>query len=230
MGSKRINRNKMIAALLCGILGCICLGAGDWLMIYGNTVYAGSVSWLTEGVSKIAPWRNSFAMLLAFPGIIFYGIALFCIEQFLSSEKQRRVYHYLTAFGLTPWLCLHLFYVMILYMFAWMNTNGYEAAALPAAEALFGHLSWIVMLSEAMMLPPFLYWFYLLVSNQSIFSRWLAFSNPLIFYGILKLAAGFMPDNAFRLGFINGLMSESMFIWFSVMIAWSIFCLPEKRS
>lgn len=224
-----MNQNKMTAALLCGISGCICMGAGDWLMIYGDTGYSGNVSWLTEGVSQIAPWRNTAAMLLAFPGIIFYGIALFYIEKFLKQEKQRRIYHYLTAFGLTPWLCLHLFYVMILYVFAWLTGNGYEAAALPAAEALFGHLSWIVILSEAMMLPPFLYWFYLLVRKHSVFPQWMAFSNPLVFYGILKLAAGLMPDNAFRLGFINGLMSESMLIFFAVMLIWSKFCLPERR-
>lgn len=219
----------MIAALLCGILGCICLGTGDWLMIYGDTVYSGNVSWLTEGVSQIASWRNSAAMLLAFPGIVFYGIALFYIEQFLKNEKQRMIYHYLTAFGLTPWLCLHLFYIMILYVFAWMTGNGYEGAALPVAEALFGHLSWIVILSEAMMLPPFLYWFYLLIRKYSVFPRCMAFSNPLVFYGILKLATGLMPDNAFRLGFINGLMSESMMLWFAVMIVWSIFCTPERK-
>lgn len=224
-----MNQNKMTAALLCGILGCICMGAGDWLMIYGDTGYSGNVSWLTEGVSQIAPWRNSAAMLLAFPGIIFYGIALFYIEKFLKQEKQRRIYHYLTAFGLTPWLCLHLFYVMILYVFAWLTGNGYEAAALPTAEALFGHLSWIVILSEAMMLPPFLYWFYLLVRKHSVFPQWMVFSNPLVFYGILKLAAGLMPDNAFRLGFINGLMSESMLIFFAVMLTWGKFCLPERR-
>lgn len=41
-----------------------------------------------------------------------------------------------------------------------MTGNGYEAAALPAAEAMLAHLSWIVPVSEALMLPPYLYWFW----------------------------------------------------------------------
>lgn len=210
MEQKRLGQRKMIAALLCGVLGCICFGTGDWLMIYGDTAHAGSLFWLTEGAARIAAWRSRLAMFLAFPGIIFYGTALFAIKEFLNTEKQRRIYHYLTAFGLTPWLCLHLFYVLILYVFAWMNGNGYEAAALPVAEALFQAFSWIVILSEVMMLLPFLCWFCLLLGNKSVFPRWMALSNPLIFYGILKLAAGLMPDNAFRIGFTNGLMSESI--------------------
>lgn len=44
-----MNRKKMFAALICGILGCICIGSGDWL---------------TKGAAQIAPWRNALAMAL----------------------------------------------------------------------------------------------------------------------------------------------------------------------
>lgn len=215
-----MNERKMRAALLCGMLGCICFGSGDWLMIYGETAYAGTLSWLTDGAGQIAPWRNGLAMALAFPGIIFYGIALFAIAAFITNERSRRVYHYLTAFSLTPWLCLHLFYIMILYGFAWLSGNGYSSAALPLSEALFTHLSWMVIVSEILMLPPYLYWFWLLIRERSMFSRWMAVSNPLLIYAILKLITMLMPDCAFRLAFINGLMSESMFIWFGSILLW----------
>lgn len=215
-----MNRKKMFDALICGILGCICIGCGDWLMIYGDTVYEGTLSWLTKGAAQIAPWRNALAMALAFPGILLYGIALFAIAAFIKSEKQRKVYHYLTAFSLTPWLGLHLFYIMILYGFAWLSGNGYSSAALPLSEALFAHLSWMVILSEVLMLPPYLYWFWLLVRKRSVLPGWMALSNPLVFYIILKGAAMLMPESAFRLAFINGLMSESMVIWFGSMFLW----------
>ena len=35
------------------------------------------------------------------------------LEKFIKEEKERKIYHYLNAFGLTPWMCLHLFYIMI---------------------------------------------------------------------------------------------------------------------
>jgi hypothetical protein len=31
-----------------------------------------------------------------------------------------------------------------------------------------------------------------------------------------------MPDNAFRLAFTNGLMSESMIIWFAIILIFEI--------
>lgn len=213
-------KQRVRFALLCGLLGCLCFGAGDWLMLYGDTTHQGSLFWLTDGAATIPAWRNGLAMVLSFPGILLYGAALFAIGAFLREEGQRRIYRYLIAFSLTPWLALHLFYIMILYAFAWMSGNGYEVAALPMSEAVIGHLSWIVPVSEALMLPPYFYWAYLLLRGKSHFPRWVTASNPLVFYGILKVVILFMPDGAFQLAFTNGLMSESMALWFGSMLLW----------
>ena len=213
-------KKHMKTALLCGILGCLCYGGGDWLMMVGNPAYHGTLSWLTEGVATIPQWRFNLAMALAFPGIILYGIALFAVEGYIKEEKHRRIYHWLNAFGLTPWIALHLFYVMILTLFAWMNGNGYATEALPVCEGLFSRLSWLVPVSEALMLPVFLYWFWLQLRGRTVFPRGMAFTNVLIIYALLKGLSLAMPASAFRLGFTNGLMSESMILWFGIMLIW----------
>ena len=64
------------------------------------------------------------------------------------------------------------------------------------------------------MLPVFLYWFYLVIRRKTILPQWLAGGNVLVFYAILSLVKGLMPDTPFRLGFTNGLMSESMIFFF----------------
>lgn len=71
-----------------------------------------------------------------------------------------------------------------------------------------------------LMLPPYFYWAYLLLRGKSQFSKWMAVSNPLVFYGILKAFTLLMPDDAFRLAFTNGLMSEGMALWFVSMLVW----------
>ena len=197
-------------------------------MIYGDTTSSGELFWLTQGASQIAPWRNGLAMLLAFPGIIFYGIALFYIGRFIRGEKERRIYHYLNAFGLTPWMCLHLFYIMILYLYNWMTNNGYSEAALPACEALYSHLSWVIMVSEVLMLPVFLYWFYVVLRGKTTLPRWMAAGNVLVFYVVLLAVKSLLPDTPFRIGFTNGLMSESMIFFF--LLIWIVGRKNEKVS
>ncbi|MCR4884559.1 MAG: hypothetical protein K6A68_13370 [Clostridiales bacterium] len=213
-------KKHMKAALLCGILGCLCYGGGDWLMLYGDPAYQGTLSWLTEGAAAIPQWRYNLAMALAFPGIILYGIALFAVEGYIKDQKRRRVYHYLNAFGLTPWIALHLFYVMILALFSWMHGNGYAELAPAVCEGLFSQLSWLVPAAEALMLPVFLYWFGLQIRGGTVFPKWMAFTNVLVIYAVLKGVSLLMPVSAFRLGFTNGLMSESMILWFGFMLIW----------
>ena len=211
-------KKPMKAFLLCGILGCLCYGCGDWLMIYGDPSHSGFLSWLTTGVAGIPRWRFGFAMALAFPGIILYGVALFAVERYIRAERDRRIYHYLNAFGLTPWIALHLFYIMILTLFSWMNTNGYASDSLAVCEGLYAQLSWLVPVSEALMLPVFIFWFYLQISGRTEFPKWMAFTSVLIIFALLKGLTMLMSVSAFRLGFTNGLMSESMIIWFGIML------------
>lgn len=214
--SRKECRNLSLA-MICGLLGCLCYGGGDWLMIYGDASFTGKLFWLTSGAAEIPAWRNGAAMALAFPGIILYGIALFYIGRFIKQKRERTIYHYLNAFGLTPWMCLHLFYIMILYLHAWMVRNGYAEAALSACEALYDHLSWVVLVSEVLMLPVFVYWFYLAVAGKTVLPRWTAACNVLAFYLLLFVIKNMLPDSPFRLGFTNGLMSESMVFFFLVI-------------
>lgn len=211
-------KKKLIICIICGMIGCLCYGSGDWLMMYGDEAANGNIFWLTEGVITISSFRNSLAMFLAFPGIIFYGIGLFYLENLIKGEKEKKIYHYLNAFGLTPWLSLHLFYVMILYLFSWLNLNGFGEASIEICEALYSHLSWVVTVSELLMLPVFIYWFYLVILKKTVLPRALAMANVLIIFGGLKLLSMAMEQGAFRIGFTNGLMSESMIIFFSVIL------------
>lgn len=213
------NKEKNTWALICGILGCLCYGGGDWLMMYGDPTHMGNLIWLTEGTAQIPQWRYILAMALAFPGIILYGTALFAVEKYIREYKNKKVYHYLNAFGLTPWIALHLIYVVILSLFAWLNNNGFEGEALTICEALYGNFSWLIPVCEVLMLPVFLYWFYLQITGKTVYKKWMAFTNILIIFAVLKIIATIMPESAFRLGFTNGLMSESMILWFTLIFS-----------
>jgi len=208
-------KGKKNYLLLLGVLGCLCYGGGDWLMMYGDpTPLSKSLYWLTEGVTGIAPWRNGLAMALAFPGIILYGIALFSLERYISTEKDRKVYHWLNIFGLTPWMALHLFYIMILFGFQYMMTSGYADAAVAVSEAVYQHLSWVVLASEALMLPVFIWFLYLLIRGRTALKRRMALAHVFVIYAVLYVIRLLLPASAFRIGFTNGMMSESMLVFF----------------
>ena len=107
---------------------------------------------------------------------------------------------------------------LILTLFAWLNRNGFADDATAICEGLYAPLSWLVPVSEALMVPVFVWWFWLQISGKTIFPRWMAFTNVLIIFGVLKSVSLLIPVSAFRLGFTNGLMSESMIVWFGFML------------
>jgi len=202
-----MKHRTMMLCLFCGLLGCVCMGAGDWLMIYGDPTYTGSVYWIAEGARSISQWRFDLAMILAFPGILLYGTALFAIQNYIPDAKERKIYHYLNAFGMTPWLMLHMFVVMILCL--WSFSGDLEAAT-----ELRNRLSWVVFAGEVIMLPVFVYFFFLQIRGKTELPRGMAFTSVLFFYILLRVVLALIPASAFRLGFANSLMSQAMFLWF----------------
>ncbi len=56
--------------------------------------------------------------------------------------------------------------------------------------------------------------------GETVFPKGMAFTNVLILFALLKGLSLAMPVSAFRLGFTNGLMSESMILWFGIMLMW----------
>lgn len=217
-----MKRKTMMLCLVCGLLGCLCMGAGDWLMIYGDATYNGEVYWIAEGIRSIPQWRFDLSMILAFPGILLYGAGLFAIQNYIPDEKERKIYHYLNAFGMTPWLMLHLFVVMILCLWSYSGD-------LAAATELRNRLTWVVLAGEVIMLPVFVYWFYLQIHGKTELPRWMAFTNVLIIYMLLRVVLAMIPSGAFRLGYANSLMSQAMFIWFLAMLIHEAF-IPHFQS
>ena len=216
----QISKKKMIWLLIFGVLGCLCMGASDWLMIYGDTAFEGELAWLTLGTARIPPWRNGLAMFLAFPAVVLYALALFGLRHLIEDEDRQKTYTALTALGMTPWLCLHLFYTMILYLFSWLMGQGETELAYAAGEALFRHLGWVVMIGQLFMVLPFGYLFYLVFRHCTVLPSLMAANNPLFLYLVFKAFVGLLPDAPFRLAFINGLMSECMLIFFLGYLWW----------
>lgn len=189
-------------------------------MLYGDPTATGSIYWLTEGAARIPAWRNALSMAVAFPAVVFYSVGLFGIGVFLHGEKRRKTWFIMTAFGLTPWLCIHLFVAGTLYLFAWLRGSVWAAVAMPTAEAFRSQFGWIVWISYPLMLPPYFYWAWQLFKGNSIFPKRMGLSSPILFYLVLKSISLMMPVGAFRLAFTNSLMSGAMLLWFLSMLLW----------
>lgn len=80
---------------------------------------------------------------------------------------------------------------------AWRNTLD-MALSFPGiilyGIALFAHFLWLPLVSEILMLPPFLYWFYFQIRRRTVFPAGMAFTNILIIYFLMYGVKSLMPD------------------------------------
>ena len=95
------NIHKVNLYIKYGILGSLCYGFGDWIIIYGDPTHSSDLKFFTNGTANIPQWRYSLSMFIVFPGIIFYGIGLFSLGELINEDKYKKIYHYLNIFGLT---------------------------------------------------------------------------------------------------------------------------------
>lgn len=210
----KIESKQLKIILICGVVGSVLMAASDWLMIYGDPTYAGNLAWLTVGVTKISSQRNAFALAFAFPAVVLYALALVKMGCFFKDAKESKIYQLLTTIGMTPWLALHLFYVMILFTFSYLANNGYQEIMYVLCENMFNQFSFVIMIGEVLMVLPFVYFMLQTLKGKTVFDKTFGYINPLTLFVGLKLITMLMPNNAFRLAFTNGLMSETMLIWF----------------
>ena len=60
-------------------------------------------------------------------------------------------------------------------------------------------LDLLVIVSEGLMLPPFVYWAWLSATGKTVHPRWMAAVNPLTLYVVLSVGKVILSDGAFRI-------------------------------
>lgn len=212
------NRRRAVLSLGTGLAGAVLIVLSDWLMIFGDAAYDGELFWLTEGVKNIPAWRSTLALVIFLPGVIFCAGALFSLEPWLKPGKRRAWWRYLTAYSLIPWLALHLLFMLILFLYAWLSQNGFAAAALPACTALFRHFYWLIPAGSLLIVLPFGFWLLCVLRGQSFLPRPWAAANPLIFFLLLVPLRLFLPQSPWRPALANSLMSLALFFFFLALL------------
>lgn len=201
--------------LILGMLGALCFASGDWLMAFGDPTHTGDYFWLTEGAKHISAGRNALSLAVAFPGVILCAMALLTLERAVRPGRQRMTWRYLTTYSLLPWLTVHTFIALQLFTFGWMSRNGYEAAALPTAQAVNAQFGWMALICYALISIPFFLWLILGLLGKLRMPRLMALVNPVLFVPLLVALRPLVPDGPFKPGYINAEISTSFFLFFA---------------
>jgi len=225
----KIGKNNLF---LIGMLGSLCYGISDWIMMYGDpTGLSKKAPILTKGTAQISTWRYILAMILSYPGTVFYIIGLYGYERYILNKKHRKIYHWLNVVNFTPWMTLHFIYIIIMFAFHFMMTNGYQDIAIPVSEALYTNFSWVIVVSILFMVPAFVYYLYLIITNRTSFKKIMGIAHMLPIMCVMYIFTALLPSSAFKKGFLNAVANQSLFISFLINYLYiSITSISDKNS
>lgn len=225
---KKPTDTGLLFNLALGMIGALLLAFGDWTMIYGDPQHTPGFFWLSEGAKHIPDWRNTLALATGIPGVILCAMGMLSLEHAVKPGMRRINWRYLTAYSLLPWLTVHAFIVMQIYLFGWMSRNGYEEAAFPTLQALNEHFSWMALVCYGLIMIPFIMWLVLGLRGRLRTPRLMGLVNPIVFVPILVLLRPLIPNGPAKPGYINGEISTSFFLFFLGIFLYFLF--SQKRS
>ncbi len=210
------NKKLRKSVLALGIAGSILMGAGDFLMMWGNPTLLPGVSeyWATVGVAAIPAWRNLLSVLVALPALFCYAPALLELASCYGDGRFARRYRRFTLAGLLVWLANHLYVAMALSNFAWLYGGGHEEIAYQSAAALADQFAPLFGINVLLILFPFIYFAYSVARGQTCFPRLAALHNPLLYYILVSIIASLIPKSAFQIAFENASINTALLLWF----------------
>ncbi len=210
------NKKLRKSVLALGIAGSILMGAGDFLMMWGNPTQLPGVSeyWATVGVAAIPAWRNLLSVLVALPALFCYAPALLEVASFYRDSRFERRYRRFTLLGLLVWLSNHLYVAMALYNFAWLYGGGHKDIAYQSAAALADQFAPLFGINVLLILFPFMYFAYSVARGRTALRRLAALHNPLLYYVLVSVISSFIPKSAFQIAFENASINSALLLWF----------------
>jgi len=213
-----------VGYMFLGMIGSIIFATSDYLTSYGDpTPLSNKVMFYTVGVSQIPGWRNNLAMITSILSVIPFGIGLFYLENFITSERNKKIYHYTLSFSFTGWLFLHYFFTTLFYTLHYLMTKGYKDIAIPISEALYSHFFWVLPTCLVIISIPHAYYFWLMIKGDTIFSRYMAFLHHSILSYVLYGIDVFFPEGAFKAGFFFASGNQSSVLFFAILIIYFSF-------
>ena len=205
---------------LCGIIGAICFGIGDWLLGYVDpTVVNASFSVIKAGhgagydLSKI-----TVTLLLGAVGVPFLMLGCVKMAEFVKEDRKRRLFRFWMALLPVGWLMIHFTVSVSICVYSWgMQTLTGNMAEKLASDLLQRMQPTQIVSYLFAGIPLVLLPVYVLGGKTFLKKQSQAFTPALwmLLFSVLKFV---LPPSPFSNGMDTFCMNAGMIIWFAYLM------------
>jgi len=215
------SKRKIGIALLCGILGSLCFGVGDWLLGYVDPTPIGENIFYFICVGHGAgydTWKIVVTLVVAMVGMCFLILGMTSIADIAWKARDQRLLRYLFVLCAVGWIVIHFTVAINVLVFSLAEKAGGRELAvtlshnLDSACLLFLYCAYIFVAAALVTLLV------LILCGKTRLKRTAALFTPAIPMGIIAAVAGLLPESPFAYGLSTFCMNGGLIVWFAYLL------------
>lgn len=217
----RKSKRKMNLSLLCGILGSLCFGVGDWLLGYVDPTPIGENIFYFISAGHGAgydAWKIVVTLVMAMAGMCFLIPGMICIAEVARKSGARRLLRYLFALCAVGWIVIHFGVAVNVLVFSMAERAGGRELAvtlshnMDSACLLFLYCAYVFVAAALITLIV------LILCGKTRLKRTAALFTPAVPMGIISAVSGLLPASPFAYGLSTFCMNGGLIVWFVYLL------------
>lgn len=205
---------------LCGIIGAVCFGIGDWLLGYVDPgIVNASFSVIKAGhgagydLTKI-----TITLLLGVIGVPFLTLGCVKMADLVTEDKKRKLFRFWMALLPVGWLMIHFTVSISIYVYSWSLQNGTAETAEKLATDILRMMQPAQIVSYLLAgIPLVLLIIYVLRGKTALQKRSQLFT-PLLWMALLSGLKFAVPATPFSNGMDTFCMNAGLIVWFGYLM------------
>lgn len=216
----KVKRN-MNLALLCGILGSLCFGVGDWLLGYVDPTPIGENIFYFISAGHGAgydPWKIVVTLVMAMVGMCFLIPGMACIADVARKSGARRLLRYLFMLCAVGWIVIHFAVAVNVLVFSLAERAGGRELAVTLSHNIDSACLRFLYCAYVFVAAALITLIILILCGKTRLKRTAALFTPAIPMGIIAVVSGILPASPFAYGLSTFCMNGGLIVWFVYLL------------
>ena len=206
---------------LCGIIGAVCFGIGDWLLGYVDPgIINESFSVIKAGHGAgYDLTKLTITLLFGAIGVPFLMLGCVKMADLVTEEKRKKTFRFWMTLLPVGWLIIHFTVSISIYVYSWCMHSGTAETAEKLATDILQMMQPTQMVSWFFAGFPLVLLIVYVLRGKTVLKKRSQFFTPLLWMALLSGLKFIVPATPFSNGIDTFCMNAGLIIWFVYLIA-----------
>ena len=206
---------------LCGMIGAVCFGIGDWLLGYVDPgIVNESFSVIKAGHGAgYDLFKITITLLFGAIGVPFLVLGCVKMADLITEEKKKKTFRFWMALLPVGWLIIHFTVSIFIYAYSWSMQNGMAETAEKLAADTQHMMQPAQIVSYLFIGIPLVLLIIYSLRGKTALKKRSQFFTPLLWMALLSGLKFIVPATPFSNGIDTFCMNAGLIIWFVYLMA-----------